>query len=134
MIAAIATAGLALVAPMSARPAVQSRVAAPQMYDISSYNMIWGFDAKKECFDAWDPEKPRDYENFNPFERNDEGAMCDFNGCFPGQSKGYKSPKRPDTSWAIMQEEAAMMEKLKTDPKFDVSGKPGNWFRKWQDN
>ena len=21
---------------------------------------------------AWDPEKPRDYNNFNPFERNDE--------------------------------------------------------------
>ena len=47
-------------------------------------------------YDAWDPEAPRTYTNFNPFERNDEGAMCDFNGCYPGQSGGYKSPNRPD--------------------------------------
>merc|ERR1719183_2558309 len=26
--------------------------------------------------------------------RNDESAMCDTNGCFPGQSRGYKSPNR----------------------------------------
>merc|ERR1719451_374 len=81
------------------RPAVQARATA-QMYDIS-----------------------------NPFERNDEGAMADTNGCFPGQSKGYKSPNRPDQSWTIMQEEQKMMEKLKENPKFSVTGKPGNWFR-----
>merc|ERR1719298_56588 len=114
------------------RPAGQVRVAAPQMADISAFDNIWGFDAKKAVYDSWDPEKPRDYDNFNPFERNDEGAMCDFNGCFPGQSKGYKSPLRPDQSWAIMQEEAKMMDKLKEDPKFSLSGKPGNWKRSWQ--
>ena len=42
----------------------------------------------QEIFDKWDPEKPRDYNNFNPFERNDEAQQCDKNGCFPGQSRG----------------------------------------------
>merc|ERR1719197_2000249 len=48
-----------------------------QMADISAFDNIWGFEAKKAVYDAWDPEKPRDYDNFNPFERNDENAMCD---------------------------------------------------------
>ena len=104
------------------------------MFDISSHGMVWGFDAKKECFDAWDPEKPRNYDNFNPFERNDEGAMCDFNGCFPGQSRGYKSPNRPATSWDIMQKEKAMMDELKTQPKYNLKGKPGNFNLNWQKN
>ena len=76
---------------------------------------IWSFDAKKWVYDQWDPEKPRDYDNFNPFERNDESAMCDTNGCFPGQSRGYKSPMRPDQSWDIMQKEAKLMDQLKTE-------------------
>ena len=25
---------------------------------------------------AWDPEKPRSYDNFNPFERNDEARSA----------------------------------------------------------
>jgi len=104
-----------------------------QMADISAFDDVWGIEAKKAIFDAWDPAKPRDYDNFNPFERNDESAMCDFNGCFPGQSRGYKSPKRPDQSWAIMQAEKAEMEELAKDPKFSLSGQPGNWNRKWQD-
>merc|ERR1719460_2181370 len=87
------------------RPAVQVRATGAQMFDISAFDDVWGYEAKKAVYDAWDPSKPRDYDNFNPFERNDEGAMCDTNGCFPGQSKGYKSPNRPDQSWAIMQEE-----------------------------
>merc|ERR1719502_2136150 len=84
-----AVAGLALgyTAPMS-RPAVQVRAAAPQMYDISEFGNIWGIEAKKAVFDAWDPEAPRTYDNFNPFERNDEGGMCDTNGCFAGESPG----------------------------------------------
>merc|ERR1711990_387717 len=114
------------------RPAVQARATA-QMYDISAFDDIWGIEAKTAIFDLWDPEKPRDYDNFNPFERNDEGAMADTNGCFPGQSKGYKSPNRPDQSWEIMQAERAAMDKLASEPKFNVTGKPGNWFRKWQD-
>ena len=103
------------------------------MADISAFGDIWGFEAKKSIYDKWDPEKPRDYDNFNPFERNDEAAMCDTNGCFPGQSRGYKSPLRPDQSWEIMQKEKEMMEKLKENPKFSVTGKPGNFNRKWQE-
>jgi hypothetical protein len=98
------------------------------------FDGIWGIDAKTAVFNVWDPESPRTYTNFNPFERNDEAAMCDVNGCFPGQSRGYKVPNRPDTSWAIMQAEAAEMDKLKADPKFSVTGKPGNFNRKWQDS
>ena len=30
---------------------------------------------REAVYDAWDPEKPRDYLNFNPFERNDEGSI-----------------------------------------------------------
>jgi len=104
-----------------------------QMYDISKWDNIWGMEAKTACFNDWDPEKPRDYDNFNPFERNDESAMCDTNGCFPGQSKGYKSPIRPDQSWEIMQQERAAMDELEKDPKFSVKGKPGNFTRKWQE-
>merc|ERR1712087_783135 len=121
-------------APASTRPAVQVRASSPQMADISAFDNIWGFDAKMSVYNAWDPEKPRDYNNFNPFERNDESAMCDTNGCFPGQSRGYKSPIRPDQSWAIMQEEKAKMEILRADPKFSLTGRPGNWYRAWQDN
>ena len=115
-------------------PGAQVRVTQPMMADISAFGDVWGFDAKKAIYDQWNPAAPRDYDNFNPFERNDEGAMCDTNGCFPGQSRGYKSPNRPDQSWAIMQEEQKLMEELKKDPKFSTSGQPGNWQRKWQDN
>jgi len=85
---------------------VQLRAAAPNMADISAFGDIWGIEAKTAIFNAWDPESPRTYDNFNPFERNDEGTMCDTNGCFPGQSRGYKPPNRPDQSWAIMQVQA----------------------------
>jgi hypothetical protein len=85
-------------------------------------------------FNQWDPESPRTYTNFNPFERNDESAMCDFNGCFPGQSRGYKSPIRPDQSWDIMQKERAMMDELAKQPKFNLKGRPGNFTLNWQKN
>lgn len=95
---------------------------------------VWDFDAKKAIFDDWNPEMPRNYDNFNPFERNDEGQQCDTNGCFPGQSKGYQSPLRPDVSWAIQQEINAKMDQLKTNPKFNVKGRPGNFSPKWQES
>merc|ERR1719326_1066982 len=126
------------VAPMgmvvgpAARP-VQVRATGAQMFDISAFDDIWGLESKKACFDAWDPEKPRDYDNFNPFERNDEGAMCDTNGCFPGQSKGYKSPTRPDVSYAEMQKEKDEVQAIMASPKGSTTGKPGNWVRTWQD-
>ena len=77
--------------------ASKTRAGDAQMIELpAEFDGIWSFDAKKWVYDQWDPEKPRDYDNFNPFERNDESAMCDTNGCFPGQSRGYKSPVRPD--------------------------------------
>merc|ERR1719224_400209 len=117
----------------ASRPAAQVRTVSPQMADISAFGNIWGFDAKKAIFDQWNPDAPRDYNNFNPFERNDEGSMADTNGCFPGQSRGYMSPLRPDQSWAIMQEEKVKMDELEADPKFSIKGKPGNWSPKWQE-
>jgi len=112
----------------------KSRGGNAQMADISAFDNIWGFEAKKAVYDAWDPEKPRDYDNFNPFERNDESAQCDTNGCFPGQSRGYKSPNRPDQSWEIMQKERAAMDELAKEAKFNTKGKPGNFSLKWQEN
>jgi len=114
--------------------AAKARAGDVQMADISAFDDIWGFEAKKAIYDQWDPEKPRDYDNFNPFERNDEAAMCDTNGCFPGQSRGYQSPNRPDQSWDIMQKEAKLMEELKQEAKFNTKGKPGNFSLKWQEN
>jgi len=120
-------------ASAAARPAVQVRASDATM--MSRMNgEVWDFANKKALFDEWDPESPRTYDNFNPFERNDEGSMADTNGCFPGQSRGYKSPVRPDQSWEIMQKEQAAMKELETDPKFSVKGKPGNWSPKWQEN
>merc|ERR1711990_667611 len=113
---------------MGARaPVTQGRVAQPKMYDISAYDDIWSLAAKEEIYGAWDPESPRNYDNFNPFERNDEGQMCDSNGCFPGQDGGYKPPNRPDVSWAIQQEHAKRMDELKAEAKFNIKGKPG-WY------
>jgi hypothetical protein len=111
-----------------------ARTVAPVMADISAFDDIWGYDAKKVVYDAWDPEKPRDYLNFNPFERNDEGSMCDSNGCFPGQSRGYQPPTRPDVSWEQMQEHNKLMDALKQEAKFNVKGKPGNFTLSWQKN
>jgi len=114
------------------QPKVEVRAQAPQMYDIRQFDNIWGLEAKKAVFAAWDPERPRDYENFNPFERNDESSMADSNGCFPGQSRGYRSPQRPDQSWAIMQAEQAEMEILKQNPKYHATGRPGCFTLGWQ--
>merc|ERR1719408_659683 len=80
----------------ASRPAVKSvRAQSAQMFDISEWGNIWGIEAKKAVFAAWDPEKPRDYDNFNPFERNLDGGVCDTNGCFPGESRGYQPPQPP---------------------------------------
>jgi hypothetical protein len=115
--------------------ATKARAGDAQMIELpAQFDGIWSFDAKKWVYDQWDPEKPRTYDNINPFERNDESAMADTNGCFPGQSRGYKSPQRPDTSWDIMQKERAAMDELKKEAKFNFKGKPGNFSLKWQDN
>jgi hypothetical protein len=114
-------------------PPVAPRAGVTQMHDISKYDWVWGFDAKKEVFEAWNPEAKRDYNNFNPFERNDEGQMCDPNGCFPGQSRGYKPPNRPDVDWASQQETTKLQQELMKLPKASITGKPGNFSRQWQD-
>jgi hypothetical protein len=111
-----------------------ARMPQPQMYDISAFDDIWSREAKEEIYQKWNPEQPRDYNNFNPFERNDEGQMCDSNGCYPGQDGGYKPPNRPDVSWASQQEHAKRMEELKAEAKFNLTGKPGNWKKGWADN
>jgi len=114
--------------------ATKARAGDAQMIELpDEFDGVWSFDAKKWVYDQWDPEKPRTYDNFNPFERNDESAMCDTNGCFPGQSRGYKSPVRPDQSWEIMQKEREAMDALKTEAKFNSKGKPGNFSLKWQE-
>ena len=139
------------------------------MADISAFDGVWGMEAKKAVFDAWDPSAKRTYDNFNPFERDvrlhepncallrvpfpaaafllarmltlsrwtllcsqDVGGMCDTNGVFPG-AQGYKSPTRPDVSWAQMQEQAAEMKAMESDAKFNIKGQPGCWHMKWQD-
>merc|ERR1719424_2650704 len=92
-------------APAAAAPAPAAAAASIPSggsIDGAAYDDIWGIDWKIAVYNAWDPESPRTYTNFNPFERNDESAMCDTSGCFPGQSRGYKSPNRPATSWDIM--------------------------------
>ena len=131
---------LAVVGLATGASALQVGVAAraphtvsPQMADISAFDNIWGIEAKMAIYDQWDPEKPRDYNNFNPFERNDESAQCDTNGCFPGQSRGYKSPLRPDVNWAKMQEEKVKLEAIQKDPKWGTTGKPGCYSLKWQE-
>jgi len=131
-IAMFAILGAAVGGAIGSSPKARAGIA--KMADISAFDNIWGFDAKKAIYDQWDPEKPRDYNNFNPFERNDESAMCDTNGCFPGQSRGYKSPIRPDQSWDIMQKERQLMEELAKDAKFNFKGKPGNFSLNWQKN
>jgi hypothetical protein len=115
--------------------ATKARAGDAQMIHLpDQFEGIWSFDAKKWVYDQWHPETPRNYDNFTPFERNDESAMADTNGCFPGQSRGYKSPVRPDQSWDIMQKERKLMDDLAKEPKFQTKGKPGNFSLKWQEN
>ena len=120
-------AAIAAAAPAAAAPAA---AAAPS----GEWDGIWGFDRQKEIFLQWNPDAPRTYTNFNPFERNLDGAKADENGCFPGESRGYKSPNRPDVSWAIMQEEKLKLEELSKHPNWGLKGKPGCYTLKWQDS
>jgi hypothetical protein len=130
--AAPAAAPLYAAAP---EPTYAAAAAAPSgPFNIDNFGGIWSLEAKTAMFNQWDPESPRTYTNFNPFERNDESAQADIHGCFPGQSRGYQSPIRPETSWAIMEAEKVKMDELKLLPKFNIKGRPGNFVRSWQDN
>ena len=101
---------------------------------LAAFNHVWCVEAKAIVLERWDPESPRTYENFNPFERNDENRLCDTAGCFPGQSRGYRSPLLPRSSFAEMQADKVKMEEIAKHPKFDLKGKPGCFSLGWQDN
>merc|ERR1712094_59239 len=92
----------------------------------------WTLAAKQAILEEWDPEEKRGYDNFNPFERDDQGNACDTNGKFPGET-AYKDPIRADTSFAQMQADRETMEEIKKDPKMSITGKPGNWKFGWDD-
>jgi len=130
---ALTTAFMAPMAPMHSKIAASKVVMGAEDTIDGDWDGIWGFDRQKQIFDAWDPESPRTYTNFNPFERNGDGAKCDENGCFPGESRGYKSPNRPDVSWDIMQKEKVKLDDLSKSPKWGLKGKPGCYSMKWQD-
>ena len=104
------------------------------MADISAFDEIWGLEAQTKVFNDWNPEQPRDYNNFNPFERNGDGAKADSNGCFPGESRGYQPPNRPDVNFAKMKVEKEKLAELAKDPKWGLKGKAGCYTMKWQDN
>jgi len=78
----------------------------------------------------WDPEAKRDYDNFNPFERDSNGNCCDTNGKFPGEGN-YQDPMRPNADWESMQRDRAEMEIINADPRMAIKGKPGNWKYGW---
>ena len=109
-----------------------TRDPAPSSLD-ADWDGVWGFDRQKVIFEAWDPESPRTYTNFNPYERNLDGAKCDPNGCFPGESRGYMPPNRPDVSFAQMQEEKIALEELAKHPNWGKKGCAGCYSMKWQE-
>ena len=119
VILALATSASAFV-PSHPR-VMRSAVKVQGKYD----DQLWDMKAKQDVYAAWDPSAPRTDMNFNPFEKNDDGNSCDTSGIYPGEGK-YKDPMRPDTSFAIMQEEAKIMAEITANPKAgDVKGAPG---------
>lgn len=71
---------------------------------------------------TWNPSATRSVDNFNPFEKNEDGNSCDTSGFYPGEGK-YSDPIRPDTSYAIMQAEAKVMAEINAAPP--KAGQPG---------
>merc|ERR1719384_628891 len=85
---------------------------------------LWDNDAKKEVYEAWDPNAQRSVNNFNPFETF-EGNSPDASGMYPGEMR-YKDPIRGDVSFTKMMEERKEAEDRKAKPKAgDVPGCPG---------
>ena len=97
-------------------------VPAPQgKYD----GQLWDINARKDVWASWDPNSPRSETNFNPFERDPTGNMCDASGYFPGEGK-YKDPMRPDMNYAGMLAEKEIMAEIEANKKAgDVPGAPG---------
>merc|ERR1719486_1591442 len=93
---------------------------------------IWDLDAKQAILEEWDPEAPRGYDNFNPFERDDQGNACDTNGKFPGET-AYMDPQRPDMNYMKMLAEKKIIEEILEQPKTQIRGKAGNWKSGWDE-
>mmetsp|Transcript_32213 Transcript_32213/g.74147 ORF Transcript_32213/g.74147 Transcript_32213/m.74147 type:complete len:143 (-) Transcript_32213:267-695(-) len=110
--------------------AAPSRVASSNIQMSRFDGKVWTMDAKITIMGEWDPEETRGYNNFNAFERDDQGNCCDANGKFPGEGN-YKDPKRPDTNWESMTRDRETMVKVNADPKMAIKGKKGNWKRGW---
>lgn len=83
-------------------------------------------------FRSYDPTAKRTQDNFNPFEKNEDGNSVDTNGYFPGETR-YSDPIRPDVSYATMQAELKAYAAAAADPKNSVKG-PGCYqgFNKMQ--
>jgi len=85
---------------------------------------LWDNEAKKEIYNAWDPNQPRSPMNFNPFETW-EGNSPDASGFYPGENR-YKDPARGDINFAAMMVEREEAEQRAANPKpGDVPGCPG---------
>jgi len=116
-------------APVAAAPAPAApRAAVPDVPAGSNYGKydgkLWDMSAKRDVYDAWDPNSPRSATNFNPFETWD-GNSPDCSGFYPGEGR-YKDPMRPDVNYAIMTEERKILDEIKGNPKpGDKPGCPG---------
>ena len=100
-------------APAAAAPAA----AAPASgLEYGKYDeQLWDMTAKMDVYGTFDPNSPRSPLNFNPFETF-EGNSPDCSGFYPGEGR-YKDPKRPDVSFASMQEERATLDDIAANPK-----------------
>ena len=79
---------------------------------------MWDNEAKKEIYNAWDPNSPRSPMNFNPFETF-LGNSPDASGYYPGEAF-YKDPSRGNINFAQMMIERGEAEERAANPK------PGN--------
>lgn len=84
---------------IGARAPAQVRTAGPDMMS-RFHGYEWGTPEKIAIFNEFNPDEKRGFDNFNPFERDDNGSMCDPNGVFPGEPgcaymrlRPYHSPK-----------------------------------------
>ena len=106
-------------APYAAAPAAPAPVAAAPADGSFAYgkydDQLWDHTAKKDVYNAWDPNSPRSTQNFNPFETF-QGNSPDASGIYPGENR-YKDPTRGDVNYAQMMEEKADIEGMAANPK-----------------
>lgn len=119
---------LALVASTSAfapAPSAPRTMGTKLFADFGKYDdKLWDNEAKKDVYNAWDPNQPRSANNFNPFETW-EGNSPDASGRYPGENF-YKDPSRGDVNFQQMMVEREEAEARAASPKpGDVPGAPG---------